>query len=844
MKDKLYNNNDKSTQGINEAQQKLAESLEKIAGTAPSAPPKAKPNKKSYEASEIPVMDYDVAEVEDFFNTVFHTVEDDANVLTWFSKTNAPYYPENEDRTMAKLKKSDRPYAFYYGASTCFKHEDGKLYNRKALFSALHVVVLDDIGTKVPLEKIPESLKPNYIIESSRGNFQYGYVLKDPITDLGLAEALIHLVYTSGLSDSGGKMPTKVVRMPCGVNGKEGEKKYDQVKLIELNDNYWTPEDLLKALDVGVTWEDVLKDPKAVNGGRTAMMVGTGAWSSIKHTAASLSGVVDQTLEWLYDNGYVQHDNGDWVTITCPWASGHTSGGNVAGYSPIGRGGEYNKQRSFKCQHEHCAGNTTSVFLSHIAEHGAPSVPIFDNVADLVASYAYISQDDIVARIRGVKNPTFMKITAFANTFPRTARVFEMDGKMIKQSESNMWKLAPNRLVLAGRVYDPTSTERVVEFDGQKHLNTYTYPEWGNGAYDEEDVTRFMAFLTYLIPTDTERDYFIEWLACKAQNPTFKGSAILMVAPTQGTGRTTLTDMITELFTHANVNKVTFNQLIAAGDAGMFNEWQESSIVTCDEVMSKDSSKFHTYEALKDMFDPRPKKTRVNAKYASARSVMLYTSYIMLTNHTSAIGALGDDRRVYVISNTLEPATHDFFIALNEWLGEKDVYGEAKWARSVWRWLQTLNANVAKMNDRAPSTYAKEAMIEDTSSVPDKLAIEICRLFDFAVPFKLVKQLATDVLFSSGVANYEDLAAITSRIVKDKTSVLKGNSGVVRIGGGVYKCRANNRTFLANNIVAIGKESSARLKKLATENLNKAKEVIDNYDATVKVLAAKLEDDF
>ena len=67
---------------------------------------------------------------------------------------------------------------------------------------------------------------------------------------------------------------------------------------------------------------------------------------------------------------------------------------------------------------------------------------------------------------------------------------------------------------------------------------------------------------------------------------------------------------------------------------------------------------------------------------------------------------------------------------------------------------------------------------------------------------------------------------------------------MVRIGGGVYKCRANNRTFLANNIVAIGKESSARLKKLATENINKAKEVIDNYDATVKVLAAKLEDDF
>jgi len=118
---------------------------------------------------------YDTDLINNFLDTVFHTEFNGVeNVLTWISN-GTPQYPIAEDELEKKLKRVPIAKALYFGTSTCRKppNED-KLYNRKALFERLHVVVLDDIGTKVPVSKLPEALKPTYIIESSKGNYQYG----------------------------------------------------------------------------------------------------------------------------------------------------------------------------------------------------------------------------------------------------------------------------------------------------------------------------------------------------------------------------------------------------------------------------------------------------------------------------------------------------------------------------------------------------------------------------------------------------------------------------------------------------------------------------------------------
>ena len=119
-----------------------------------------------------------------------------------------------------------------------------------------------------------------------------------------------------------------------------------------------------------------------------------------------------------------------------------------------------------------------------------------------------------------------------------------------KVNEHSLWLNAPHRLTLSGVTYDPANSNRITIKDGQKYLNTYNTQNWGKGSYVEKDVDAFKQFLAYLMPNKDELDYFTQWLAAKAQNVSFRGAAILMVAPMQGTGRSTLSDMVSDLFQH------------------------------------------------------------------------------------------------------------------------------------------------------------------------------------------------------------------------------------------------------------------------------------------------------
>lgn len=126
-------------------------------------------------------FDYNLQLLDDFLDLVFAKAGDDDNILTWSAK-GAPGYPVSDETLLKNLERIPVGRSLYFGTSSCTPDPiEGRLYNRKALFNRFFVLVLDDIGTKVPVSKIPDKLKPTYIIESSPGNFQYGYVLKEPL---------------------------------------------------------------------------------------------------------------------------------------------------------------------------------------------------------------------------------------------------------------------------------------------------------------------------------------------------------------------------------------------------------------------------------------------------------------------------------------------------------------------------------------------------------------------------------------------------------------------------------------------------------------------------------------
>lgn len=77
--------------------------------------------------------------------------------------------------------------------------KEGQYRRRKEHFAALHAIMLDDVGQKVDLDRV--TLQPSWIIETSLGNFQYGYALSEPLRNSSDADILLNAIIEAGLCD-------------------------------------------------------------------------------------------------------------------------------------------------------------------------------------------------------------------------------------------------------------------------------------------------------------------------------------------------------------------------------------------------------------------------------------------------------------------------------------------------------------------------------------------------------------------------------------------------------------------------------------------------------------------
>ena len=108
----------------------------------------------------------------------------------------------------------------YLGCSSFYPGDDGSFKARKAQFAACHFLMLDDLGTKVPLDRLGD-FELSWLIETSPGNHQGGIILDAPITDGAVAVRLLNAVIDAGLCDAGATGPlSRWARLPVAINGK------------------------------------------------------------------------------------------------------------------------------------------------------------------------------------------------------------------------------------------------------------------------------------------------------------------------------------------------------------------------------------------------------------------------------------------------------------------------------------------------------------------------------------------------------------------------------------------------------------------------------------------------
>lgn len=287
----------------------------------------------------------------EFVAAVFPTLPEGAYAAVC-SKAGDPttggWIPSRADQYAANLPVDRNN---YLNCSSFYPGEDGAFSVRKTQFSACHFLMLDDLGSKVPMDRLA-GFPLSFLIETSPANYQGGIVLAEPITDAETASKLLDALIGAGLCDAGASGPaSRWARLPVGINGKPKHADESgapfQCRLVEWNpDKRYTQEQIVEGLqlDLAPTGHQKKATQSSAESDRTAYTDGDDI-----HTpkAAENPVVAAFKARALYKTplGSGKHD------VTCPWVEEHTDALDTgAAYFepddsyPLG---------GFCCQHSH-----------------------------------------------------------------------------------------------------------------------------------------------------------------------------------------------------------------------------------------------------------------------------------------------------------------------------------------------------------------------------------------------------------------------------------------------------------------------------------------------------------
>lgn len=238
----------------------------------------------------------------------------------------------------------------WYAAPALFSPDSEGVYRaQKQYATAVYCVVLDDVGTKIPLEQL-DACAPTWLLETSPGNHQAGYLFEQPLTDLAQADALKASLIDAGLCDPGASgAAARWFRLPVGINGKPNYgQPSPHCRLVDWNPELrYTPEDLVLAFGLkpvvhGISQQVDQHNTPVVSEGVDAPQDDVYSPKPAQHpvlAALKAQGLYKSQL------GPGKHD------ITCPWVHEHTDAKDHG--TAYFEASDLFPRGGFKCQHAH-----------------------------------------------------------------------------------------------------------------------------------------------------------------------------------------------------------------------------------------------------------------------------------------------------------------------------------------------------------------------------------------------------------------------------------------------------------------------------------------------------------
>ncbi|WP_404479319.1 DNA-primase RepB domain-containing protein [Novosphingobium sp. BL-52-GroH] len=293
----------------------------------------------------------------------------------------------------------------YFNCATFNLAADGTLRARGGNTVSYRALVLDDVGSKAHAPDIV----PTWILETSPGNFQYGYALNPPATDQALVGAVQKLVFGAGYGDKGAGGVPRWVRLPVGINGKE--KYYADGKPFQCRLISFRPE--LKFDLEELAGSIVPNQPLPAV--KTSISKASFQRPIVEHRinpdvfvpAAEQNPV----LTALIEEGLYKRDIGDGRhEVTCPWSDEHTDGLDTGAcffepspQFPLG---------GYKCQHSHGDKYRLGWLLQHL-----------DLDRQAVAN---------LPKIRIIQGELVAMVEAATFVLAETGRYFQSGGAMVR----------------------------------------------------------------------------------------------------------------------------------------------------------------------------------------------------------------------------------------------------------------------------------------------------------------------------------------------------------------------------------------------------------------------------
>ena len=290
----------------------------------------------------------------DVLNAIFHTLPQQAHIAVC-SKSGDPTEGGWNASQYQTNVIFDAGQNNYFNCSSFFISDTQVLSAKKEYFAGLHAIVLDDVGSKIPTDKLGE-LKASAKIETSPGNYQVILILDKPILNIDEATAFQKRFIKAGLCDSGASGACRWARLPVGINGKA---RYQQAgesfhcSLVE-----WNPE-LRHSLEELEVWLTLTNEPSAnTNTKLQKTPVQSNALYQPKPKVNPVIGAL--SIKGLYKQsmGKGQHQ------ITCPWVQEHTDA--VDNGSMYFEPSRQFPMGGFKCHHSHGDQYSISDLLNHL----------------------------------------------------------------------------------------------------------------------------------------------------------------------------------------------------------------------------------------------------------------------------------------------------------------------------------------------------------------------------------------------------------------------------------------------------------------------------------------------